>query len=480
MSRVVSFPVALVAASACVTLPRGPAVPAASIDTLALRAHAAFLSGDLLEGRATGERGAAVAAAYLASQCRALALRPLGAGYLLDVPLEAAAVRPAHTSLRVRAGRDTTELRPGDDFLVAGGTRAALAGFRGRPVYVGTADEIRAAGGALPRLAGAVAVTGGVIRSELVERLADRGAVGVIHLTGDSSGYALYRAGGGASLTLLADSTTRSSFHPSLPALIAAPHAVPALAAAIRGGGEVDARLSFDRRPITGWNVACVLPGRDPDARDTLIALTAHYDHLGTGAPDDRGDSIYNGFSDNAAGAAMLLAIAEAARRPPPGALRHGLALLFFTGEERGLLGADQFVAHPPVPLTRFRAVINLDAGAPPARPWSWRVAGGEGTPLGALAAEVAAGRGWAATLSVATANSDYFPFARLGVPAVFLIPGSGPYEGLSADSSQALRRRWDRYHQPGDEYHADFPFEGLQRYAEYAWLLVQEVDRRW
>jgi hypothetical protein len=60
----------------------------------------------------------------------------------------------------------------------------------------------------------------------------------------------------------------------------------------------------------------------------------------------------------------------------------------------------------------------------------------------------------------------------------VFIIPGSAPYEGLSADSSAALRRRWDRYHQADDEWYEAFPYEGVQRYAEYAYMLATAVDR--
>jgi Zn-dependent M28 family amino/carboxypeptidase len=131
----------------------------------------------------------------------------------------------------------------------------------------------------------------------------------------------------------------------------------------------------------------------------------------------------------------------------------------------------------PLVRLDRMAAVINLDAGAPPARVWSWRIAGGEHHGLGELARDVAAARGWTATTSPATPNTDYFPFARLGVPAVFIVPGPAPYEGLSADSTAGLRRRWDRYHQPGDEWHAAFPFEGLARYAAFALLLGLAVD---
>src|SRR5206468_10143209 len=113
---------------------------------------------------------------------------------------------------------------------------------------------------------------------------------------------------------------------------------------------------------------------------------------------------------------------------------------------------------------------INLDAGAPPGRPWSWRIAVAErGAPLTRLAQDVAADRGWSVTTSPATPNSDYYPFARSGVPAIFIIPGTAPYQGLSADSSQALRRRWDHYHEPADEWSPDFPFAGLGRYAEFA-----------
>jgi hypothetical protein len=44
-------------------------------------------------------------------------------------------------------------------------------------------------------------------------------------------------------------------------------------------------------------------------------------------------------------------------------------------------------------------------------------------------------------------------------------------------DSSQALRRRWDRYHQPGDEWFPDFPYAGVGRYAEFAYFIGRAVD---
>jgi hypothetical protein len=303
----------------------------------------------------------------------------------------------------------------------------------------------------------------------------------MVHLIPDTATYRAYVASMGTAMTILRDPGVASSFYPSVPAVLAGPAVVRALIAALRAdrGTAIDVRTTFDRHPIPARNIGCLLPGTDPRARDTAVVFTAHYDHLGISVPDEHGDSIYNGFSDNAAGVAMLLAIAKSLRESPPGGLRHAAVFLFFTGEERGLLGSDFFVARPTYPLERIGAVINLDAGAPPARPWTWRLAGGEGSALGALGQDVALEHGWSATVSPATPNSDYFPFARHAVPAVFIVPGAAPYEGLSADSSQALRQRWDHYHQPSDQYDEGFPFIGLQRYAEYACLIARAADTR-
>jgi Zn-dependent M28 family amino/carboxypeptidase len=242
-------------------------------------------------------------------------------------------------------------------------------------------------------------------------------------------------------------------------------------------GDSISVRVNLERRPMRSSNVACLLEGSDPERRGRAVVYTAHYDHLGMGLPDAHGDSIYNGFSDNSAGVAMLLAIAQAMGPVPGPAARHSVLFLFFTGEEQGLLGSDYFVSRPLWPLDSILGVINLDAGAPPARPWSWRIAGGDTGPLGRLARDVAADHGWSATTSPATPNSDYFPFVRNGVPAIFIVPGPGPFQGLSVDSSQALRRRWDRYHQPGDEWAPDFPFAGVARYAEYAYYVGRALD---
>nr|NIP81684.1 M28 family peptidase [Gemmatimonadota bacterium]NIQ57166.1 M28 family peptidase [Gemmatimonadota bacterium]NIU77341.1 M28 family peptidase [Gammaproteobacteria bacterium]NIX46599.1 M28 family peptidase [Gemmatimonadota bacterium]NIY10923.1 M28 family peptidase [Gemmatimonadota bacterium] len=66
-------------------------------------------------------------------------------------------------------------------------------------------------------------------------------------------------------------------------------------------------------------NVVALLPGSDPALAGTFVVVTAHFDHVGVGPPDETGDSIYNGADDNASGTAALLEVAEAlASLPAP------------------------------------------------------------------------------------------------------------------------------------------------------------------
>jgi hypothetical protein len=326
------------------------------------------------------------------------------------------------------------------------------------------------------------------VRGAAVDTLVARGAVGVIQVVTDPSTYRLYVRSRGPTRLYHRDATTISSSLPALPSLLVSPRVTSALldGAALAPDGllfpqalawDVRAHLVDEVRPVDEENLACVLQGTDPAARDTAIALSAHYDHLGISTPEASGDSIYNGFSDNAAGVAMLLAVAEALTQSDVPSPRHSVLFLFFTGEERGLLGSDAYVAAPAWPLGRTLAVITLDAGAPPAPPVSWQLAGADSSGLGAVARRVAERRGWHTTTSHARPISDFFPFHRRGVPSVLVIPGARPYENLSADSSAALKSRWDRYHRASDHWHPDFPFAGLQRYASFALDIVLEAD---
>jgi aminopeptidase YwaD len=89
---------------------------------------------------------------------------------------------------------------------------------------------------------------------------------------------------------------------------------------------------------------------------DTVIVISAHYDHLGT-----LGDKvIFTGANDNASGVAMVLSLANYFSRKE-NKPRYSLLFIAFAGEEAGLLGSLHFVNHPLVPLKKIRLVVNLD-----------------------------------------------------------------------------------------------------------------------
>lgn len=107
-------------------------------------------------------------------------------------------------------------------------------------------------------------------------------------------------------------------------------------------------------KTFDGVNIVGMIPGTR--VGDRYIVVTAHYDHVGV-----RDGQIYNGADDNASGVATLLALAEALKAQPP---EHGVLIVALDGEERGLLGAREFVSAPPVPLSAISLNINFDMTA--------------------------------------------------------------------------------------------------------------------
>ena len=95
--------------------------------------------------------------------------------------------------------------------------------------------------------------------------------------------------------------------------------------------------FAVDTRKVVSHNVVGVLPGtKHPDER---IIYTAHWDHLGVGLPDAKGDRIYNGAVDNASGVSGLIELGRAFARSP----RTDRSMMFMavTAEEKGLLGSE-------------------------------------------------------------------------------------------------------------------------------------------
>lgn len=87
---------------------------------------------------------------------------------------------------------------------------------------------------------------------------------------------------------------------------------------------------------------------------DSVIFITAHYDHLGGMGKQ----TYFPGANDNASGIALLLNLAKYyAANPQP----YSIGFICFAGEEAGLIGSKYFTEHPLVPLKNIRFLINTD-----------------------------------------------------------------------------------------------------------------------
>ena len=433
--------------------------PPDPIDTLLIRTHTRVLAHDSLLGRGTGTAQKRAAARYIAEQMRELGLRTLDGSrvttpddYLDAVPLLRVDVSAATLIVGANANRH------GSGWVVGRFGRDGMRAVAGPVARLGADSAAVQPGTWLLLDAGP-----GEAAVRWVPEWRARGVLGLITRVADDAALSGWYAHLGDVRWQLAEGAPDPVWQADLPMLMVGP--------AI--GAQLDApsvRVAFEPRArterVTDYNVVGVLPGSN--AESAPVMLTAHYDHLGVRGGSGA-DSIFNGFSDNAAGVAMLLAIARSAKAAPP---PRPLVFLFTAAEEVGLLGSIHFANTHPALVARAHALVNLDAGAPPAAPTRWRLAGATRSAAGPIAASVVEARGWSHRSDGGSPNSDHWPFMLRGVPAVFLIPDGG-FEGISEGESERLIERWDRYHRADDEWSADFPFAGLERYASLALAIV-------
>ena len=117
-------------------------------------------------------------------------------------------------------------------------------------------------------------------------------------------------------------------------------------------------RVGVREDTLATQNVIAMVKGSDAVLAKEYVIVSAHYDHLGIGAPVN-GDSIYNGADDDGSGSAAVLAMARAmgqGARP-----RRSVLFIWHAGEERQNWGSKYFVQHPTVPLSQIVAALNLD-----------------------------------------------------------------------------------------------------------------------
>lgn len=113
----------------------------------------------------------------------------------------------------------------------------------------------------------------------------------------------------------------------------------------------------------TGQNVVGWLEGSDPQLKNEIVVIGAHYDHLGLGGANSlapKEGEIHNGADDNASGTSGVIELARAFASAPERPKR-SLMFMAFSAEEKGLLGSAYFTENPIKPLSQVVAMINMD-----------------------------------------------------------------------------------------------------------------------
>ncbi len=502
-----------------------------SISEDALRAHVKFLSDDRLEGRGTGSKGGETAALYIAEQFEAMGLKGAGAKGSFWQPVSLVGVKAdPKTELRINGQSGSESFKFPDDFVAFTGAQTEAVKVNAELVFVGygidapdqkwndykgPAEDYRGkilvmmvndppATKEEPDLFGGKRLTYSGRWTYKFEEAARRGAVGALLLhTNESAGYGwnVIRTSNGSWRFDLARTAGDKTPYLQMRSWMTdeAAHRMMRLAglnmddlrkqAASRDFRPVKLNLTAsldlnsEVKRVEAPNVVAILPGRDPKLRDEYVVFSAHWDHLGIGAPNKSGDTIYNGALDNATGVAAVLEIARVlsslplAERP-----RRSILFLIPTAEEQGLIGAEWYSLHPLVPIARTAANINLDSMNILGPTHDFVPLGAERSSLKAVVEAIAKERGVRISPDPRPEQgsffrSDHFPFAKVGVPSISLKEGSD-YVGHPKEwGAQKFKEYNDaHYHQPSDEFRADWNLKGMIQEAEFALAIGRRV----
>ncbi|WP_394839895.1 M20/M25/M40 family metallo-hydrolase [Pendulispora rubella] len=547
MKRMALWVWALAVLSACapaVTRPTG--VTAATVGAYtppdirreAVSAHVRFLAHDLLEGRGTGERGHAIASAYLATQLQGMGAAPMGdkGSYFQEVPLLGARGTSASFSVAKQNGLSRPFVFEQDfwmspafvqgDFQVEAPLTFVGYGIeapeyhyddlhavdvRGKIAVVMYGAPLGRRADFFPDLPSSVL---GDLRQKIV-RLQELGAVAVVAVHPPQvekvvpwDDFIKERRTELLTLRLDPPDAKPGDPHRVLPGVERPRGAIPgrvfdemlmatgrserlaSLVAAADSGKPITFDLGLTARiavrstvrSFSSQNVVARIT-KDPSSplAEEAVVVSAHVDHLGIREPVG-GDAIYNGAADDAGGCAAVLEVARAFAQGPVRP-RRSILVAFFTGEERGLLGSEYFAMHPPVPIERMAAIVQTDTDYPISPLRNIEVLGPEHSSVAVNVRDAERALGsikvWSDSQPAETffTRSDHYSLVKRGVPAVFPIIG---FAGQTAQEA-AARRAWQksRYHKPTDEWEPQRDYQPLADFAKFQYLVALSVADR-
>ena len=507
-------------------------IGSSGLNEATLKAHIKFLADDLLEGRGTGARGGEIAAKYIAAQLEAVGAKGAGENGSFFQPVSLVGVKAdPGTVLTISGASGSESFKFADDFVAFTGAQTESVDVDADLVFVGygiNAPEQKwndykgadtdyrgkilvmlvndpPATTAEPNLFGGKTLTYYGRWTYKYEEAARRGAAGVILLhTDQSAGYpwGVVRTSNGSWRFDIARTSSDTTPFLQFRSWVTddAAHRLMKLAgqdldalrakaatrdfSPVKLGLKGKLNLKSEVKRVAAPNVVGVIEGSDPQLKNEYVVYSAHWDHLGIGAPNKEGDTIYNGALDNASGVAVVLAIAETiARMPVAQRPKRSSLFLFPTAEEQGLLGAEWYSKHPVVPLDKTAANVNLDSMNVLGPTQDFVPLGAERSSLKTVVEAVARDMKLRVSPDARPEQgsfyrSDHFPFAKVGVPSISLKEGDD-YVGHSKEWGEEQFKAYNtaHYHQPSDEMRDTWDFRGMIQEGEIALAIGRMIS---
>jgi len=368
------------------------------ISAAQLRDYLSFIASDEMEGRDTPSRGLDITAKFLAMQLSRWGFKPAGDDrtFFQKISLRKDLMDTSETTAKL----NSDPLVIGDDYLplaVAGEVTAPLV-FAGNGWFIKSKniDPYKAVdpkGKIAIVMSPLNALPPGITRADIAGKQGEewmsptayalsKGAVGIVSVPDFQ-----YLANWDRNRTRLTERASskvvkfQTTVAAQLPGIIPAPrltnsmfqgekrNASSLVESAYNGQMpesfalnpekrlSISVKIKSDLAPTQ--NVVAVFEGSDPILKNEYVALGAHYDHVGVGAPVN-GDSVFNGADDDGSGTVALLGIAEALAKASTRPKRSVL-FVWHAGEEKGLWGSRYFTEFPTVPLDKIVTQINID-----------------------------------------------------------------------------------------------------------------------
>jgi Zn-dependent M28 family amino/carboxypeptidase len=226
------------------------------------------------------------------------------------------------------------------------------------------------------------------------------------------------------------------------------------------------------QRDVLNHNVVGQITGKSPKK----IVISAHIDHLGI-LDNKEGDNILNGAIDNGSAAAAMMVVARILKEFQRD-LYYTVVVLACHSEEAGLLGSRYFVENLEN-KQEYIADINFESTPVWEKTTDFMAIGGRFSTLEDMLKPIVEKEGLTYSyFSMSNQGfffrSDQFPFARHGIPAIWISAGEND---VSGEKKYPTFWKTD-YHTVGDEYDPSWPLESMKQTIKMTLLLIDHMNK--